>query len=388
MENTIEPIESDVQKEASDFAIKSAIARALQLTQQDVHLQDLNPEKNRFIYGTTEHANQQEGFFKMGKASETNEQLRRESVGLTIAKRIGIPTVSILHPYQDTPEGGGILHVERLDSEHGTLLTNAELIAGADPKLGANAARALALSTGKEIPEDIDSSILKRGDWRVDSLDSFNRVWDEENDIVLNTQNKEFVDKQVGFEKLKAIVDQTRDVIDPLIQAGDNPNAEYFVHNDTSPENVFYGDDGSVTFLDFEHASATHNQFLAQLADLGNFYGRMWANPQMQQEFLTTFLQESTPKNLDYNYQLIRATAVFGSMFLAKYAMSPDHSEHPMAQALLGSLTENLAKLDDKYEEISKRDDNERPVATTHQEPRRKLSQKKDTPKTIPRTEL
>lgn len=113
---------------------------------------------------------------------------------------------------------------------------------------------------------------------------------------------------------------------------------------------MYFSDTGEdVLLLDFEHASASHNLFLAQVTDLGNYYGRMWPNPEMQREFLNGFLAQSTPETLDENYKLIRTTAVFGALFLAKYGMAPDHGEHQMSVSLLGNLEQNLASLDAQY---------------------------------------
>lgn len=353
MDNQGESISVDIkQKEAQNFQLQNVIGRSLNREPSQVKL--VNPDQFseegcRFLYGFTESKGEQPaGFFKMAKTPETKKQLEYENIGIKIASEIGIPTTSILQPYTDTQEGYGIIHVEKLDSENGIFLTSPELIAAADPKLGVTAAHALCASIEKEIPTDIDSTILKRGDWRIDSIETFTKVWNEENDIVFNPNNK-----FVGSEELMTIVDQTKVTIDPLINDYHNPNIEYFVHNDMALNNVFYGNDKKITFLDFEHASVTHNQFLAQLTDLGNFYGRMWPNPEMQQEFITAFLQESAVDKREYNYQLIRASAVFGSMFLSKYAMKSDHKEHLMSQSLLGNLKENLKKLDEKYKEIT-----------------------------------
>ncbi len=305
----------------------------------------------RFLYGFTEPGEQQAeaGFFKMSRP-ENNVQLMRESAGLAIAARIGIPTVRILHPFQTTPEGNGILHVERLDGETGTILTSPELIAAADPRYGVRAALAFLRAGGRIIPIDIDSSPLKRGDWRNESSETFWKVWGEQNGVVFSPENAELVDRLTGTEKLRKIVDQTRTEIEPEIAAGTNPDAEYFVHNDAAPNNTFFSDiDDEVLFLDFEHAAASHNPTLAQLTDLGNYYGRLWPNPEMQQQFLISYIEQSTANSVDYNYKLLKAVVVFGAMYLAKYAMRSDNGEHPMAVSLLKNLEGNLSILDNQY---------------------------------------
>lgn len=349
------PVPADQRSETQVFGLKNTVAKSLEVTPQDVHLwnaEEFLAKKPRFLYGFTEPADKPPGFIKASQDAENNTQLKRESLGLEIARKVGIPTVETLHPFQTTSEGLGIIHTERLDAEHGVVLTSPELIAAADPQLGTAAARALAASSGRKIPRNIDSELLKRGDWRNHSLETFSKVWDEQGEIVFNPVNAQLVDGLIGVEKLHAIADETKTSMGSLIKAADNPSDEYFIHNDTAPNNVFFKDAGEVVFLDFEHAAASHNLFLAQLTDLGNYFGRMWPNPEMQVQFLTSFLAASSHDAIEYNYQLLRATAVFGSMYLAKYGMAPDHVEHAMAKSLLGNLENNLAKLDEKYAEM------------------------------------
>lgn len=357
MNNANVPTPPDAQKEAQVFSLKSVAARYLGMTPQDIHL--VNAEvfverRRRFLYGFTEQNGQTLGFFKMSQTPEHNRQLERESIGIAIAHKVGIPTVGIIHPFQNTPEGYGILHVERLDVENGTILTSSEFIARLEEsrarELGARAAMALAAAGGREIPSDIDSSMLNREDRRNQSPETFWRVWEEQNNIVFSPEYTELVNSLFRTERLQTIVNETRTAIEPLINSGTNLKSEYFVHNDTAPNNIFFSDiREDVLLLDFEHAAAAYNLVLARLTDLGNYYGRMWPNPAMQQEFLTTYLAQSTLKALDYNYQLLRATTVFGAMYLTKYGLKEGNPENPMSVSLLRNLERNLASLDQQY---------------------------------------
>lgn len=357
MNNANIPTPPDTQKEAQVFSLKSIAARNLGITPQDIHLvnaESFMERRRRFLYGFTEQAGQALGFFKMSQTPEHNRQLERESIGIAIAHRIGIPTVGIIHPFQNTSEGYGILHVKQLDTENGTILTSSEYVARLEElrarELGARAAIALADAGGREIPSDIDSSILNREDWRNQSPETFWRVWEEQNNIVFSPKYTALVNSLFRAEKLQTIVNETRTAIEPLINSGTNLKFEYFVHNDVTPNNMFFSDiREDVLLLDFEHAAAAHNLVLARLTDLGNYYGRMWPNPVMQQEFLTTYLAQSTPRALDYNYHLLRATAVFGTMYLTKYGLKKGHPENPMSISLLRNLERNLASLDQQY---------------------------------------
>ncbi len=180
MNNANIPIPLNAQKQAQVFSIKSVAARYLQVTPQDIHLVNAKSfleRRKRFLYGFTNPTGQTPGFFKMAQTPEYNRQLERESIGIAIARRIGIPTVGIIHPFQNTPEGYGILHVERLDTENGIILTTPELIGGLEKsrarELGARAAVALFAAGGRVIPSDIDSSALNRGDRRNQSPKTF-----------------------------------------------------------------------------------------------------------------------------------------------------------------------------------------------------------------------
>ncbi len=353
----VDAASSDISREAEASSLNALIARNLQMEPRDVKLQ--NPEAflkghHRFLYGFTEPPTETSGFLKLARTPENSQQLRREDLGLGIARVLGIPTVGTLHPFQNTPEGYGLLHVEKLDPEKGIVLTSPQLIAGADPVYGARAARELAKAGGRVIPPDIDSSLLKRGDERNQSAETFWGVWETQNKIVFAGENVTLVDTLIGSEKLHTIVSQARTALASLVDSGTNPNVEYFVHNDTSPNNMFFnGKSDQVTLLDFEHAGATHNLTLAQLTDLGNFYGRMWPNPEMQQQFLTAYLAISSPDLVEHNYQLLRGVAVFGAMFLSQFAMQPTHPEHLMALSLIANLATNLSVLEQQYNAIT-----------------------------------
>ena len=69
----------------------------------------------------------------------------------------------------------------------------------------------------------------------------------------------------------------------------------------------------------------------------------------MQQEFLKEYIGLSTSESINYNYRLLRATTVFGALYLTKYGLQKDNPEDPMAVSLLRNLERNLASLDKDY---------------------------------------
>lgn len=350
---------SGVEKEVAASNLKSEAAGVLQRQLQAVELHNSDhflDGNSRFLYGTTDpelSTEKPRGFFKMTEKYKI--QLARESQALAIAKELGITTVGIITPYTETTQGKGIIELRKFNAEDGRILASAEEIAAADPEYGARAARAIRTLSGKVIPQDVNSTLFKRGDWRNESAETFWKVWDEQNKKVFDPEHAQFVEEVIGEEKLQAIVDQTRTIAEPIIQAGKDPTTEYFVHNDTAPNNMFFPNEDSTqsaVLLDFEHAAASHNRILAQLTDMGNFYGRMWPNPDMQKRFLTTFLRETPQAEREATYKLLKTTAVFGSLYLAKYGMAKDHEEHVMSVSLLKNLEGNLASLDAEYQRL------------------------------------
>src|SRR5450631_1140588 len=104
MDNANIPTPLSIQKEAQIFSLKNVIAKYLQVTPQDIRLVNAEiflEKRRRFLYGFTEPTGQTPGFFKMSQTLELNRQLERESIGIAIAHRIGIPTVGIIHPFQN-----------------------------------------------------------------------------------------------------------------------------------------------------------------------------------------------------------------------------------------------------------------------------------------------
>ena len=105
MNNTNIPENFDTQREEQVSSIKNVLARNLGAIPQDIHLVNVESffeRRGRFLYGFTEKVNEPPGFFKMSQTLEHNRQLERESIGIAIAHRIGIPTVNIIHPFKNT----------------------------------------------------------------------------------------------------------------------------------------------------------------------------------------------------------------------------------------------------------------------------------------------
>ena len=356
--------DTEIQRQGEIFSLKNNIADVLNLTPTSIDLKnadDYLDGKSRYLYGFTEPELTDSsterltpGFFKVAKDPQEIKKLQRESTATTVARAIGIAEVEVLNPYQDIPDGQGIVHLESLNSEDGIFFTKTlSPISAADPIYGARFAKAYIGMGELVVPTNIDSALLRRDEPKNISLETFLRRYAEFEAIIFDKENKNLLDKLIGEEDLSTIIDEAKLTVEPYIVAAQDPDREFFVHGDMDLYNAFFYTNGDIKLIDFEYSGATHNSFLAKLSDVGNFYGRLWSNTEMQQGFLTTYL-ESSSNSLDHTYQLLKACVVFGSIGLAKYAMSPDHPEHDMTVALLGSIKGNLELLDQKYNEMKK----------------------------------
>lgn len=323
----------------------------------------MNPSNIRFItpvdedtahfwFGYTQQSDGRAGFFKMVKDARENIRLQRESQAMQIAQRIGIPTVDILSPYQETVQRRGLLHLAKLDTTQGTLLKTDTDVESANPSLGARAARAILNIKGKAIPKDMDSSLLERDDWRFYDEHTFWSVWEQISDDVLANP---ITQKIVDTKKLRQIIEATQKAATPLVGSvrviATHPD-EYFIHRDVNLKNMFFpnNNDSPVFFLDFEDAGVSTNKVLAQITDIANFYARCAYNLPLQREFIRTFAREST-KDTNTDWQTILKTSiVFGTLFLAPWILKEGHPELPLEKKLLANLVSNFRVVDDTLE--------------------------------------
>lgn len=315
---------------------------------------------DRFLRGFTSRTDEKPaGFFKMSAdatlqpdpeiVSKSKEQISNEWSRTKFALANGVPCVRILTDCRETTSGKTILELEQLNSESGTFIP-AELVETADPVYGKRAAIALMAISGKEIPPGVSIDGIAGDDWRNKSIESFLKVW-HESDIIFNNENTGVVSRVIPLERLKQISDRALSELTEEIPEHLTADRKYFVHNDASPNNLFFqdapaGNEAKILFLDFEWTGYTNNRYLAQITDCGNFYGRLWANKDMQQAFIQGMVDAPTQDSLEYRYKLTRASIVFGAMYMAKFGIDSAHRENQMTLKLLGSLEENLTFLD------------------------------------------
>lgn len=345
-------------KKALGAYLKTEAAKTLGIKRGDIEnffIKDRPDKKVRFAYGLTNV-----GFFKIAierKDTKINRQLRRESLSQELALDLGIPTLKILKHYTLTASGHGILYLERLNLKNGILMEGKDGVRNAPPEIGARVAKVIDLVSGIEISKNSDPKeirFLKRTDKRSKSPEVYWKFRKYNIRRVLAKKQRPWRNKLIEENKLRRIIQDSEELFSPYVDQDDDPSTEYFIHNDMSTQNVFVPNppdspDGQVLFLDFEHSGATSNRTLARLTDFNNFYGRCWPNPEMQRQFITTYLRESKVEDIKYRYALMKETAVFGTIFLSRFGMNKDHPEHDMSITLLRSLERNLEVLGKQY---------------------------------------
>ena len=350
----------EILNQSADLFYRREIARSYQIKPDNVNLittDEFDSGASRFLFGFTDETPPTgftPSFVKLAKEERYKRQLEREVKSMELAHDLGIHTIDIHNGYFETPLGFGIIRLRRLDAGDGYFLANDELIAAADNDLhfGQRAAKLIASSVGKIIPPERKSDFLIRGQKRIDSENTFWEVWDQENSIVLDSKHNGYRNKLIPSQNLQNILANTKEDLHPLVKYGVSEN-EYFVHNDTSPSNCFFTNGNSQglsdILLDFEQAAATHNLVLATLIDLGDFYNRSWANPAMQQEYMSFLMSELTQYSPEERYKIIRGAAVFGTMNASQYYMDENNNRHNKAVGLLQNLESNLSAFDDFY---------------------------------------
>lgn len=265
----------------AEEANKRYLAAASEITGSDTEINFTNseafyrePDKSRFLRGFTISRDGTRGFIKMAPTNRNGRQLRREAEAMQIADQLGAKTVRQLKPYTETSDGLAGMHlVEALDPKDGQSLTNKEMIAGASAEYGEWAGRAIASLSGREIPPEINSQILKRDDDRNSSVESFWQVWhNSEAKIFDLPEDQQVLLSQTQIAEYRSALRDIAAAVEADIMADFDEKKLYFVHNDIAPNNIFFNQsEQSALLIDYEYGGATHSQLLAQYTDYGNF---------------------------------------------------------------------------------------------------------------------
>lgn len=344
------PLEQETQNH--DAFYRQEIGTAIDVNPDSisfVSLDDFLQGRSRFLFGfTPDSGSRPASFLKLAKTENTKLQLRREIKAMEIAHELDIPVLSIHSAYTETSNDLGVVLIERLTSEKGTLLANDELVAGANPekRYGARAAKLIARCIRKEIPKTLDSSMLVR-DWkRTQSAPMFWQQWEEQNNIIMKDEHVGVFSHFLPLVNFQKVLRNVEDRVHQIIAKDEHELEEFYVQNDNSPSNMFFinGPDNNSgdVLLDFEQVAATRNPSLGFITDVSDFYNRAWANSEMQRDFLQTFLELAPAEKKAEWKELLVASVVFGTGYAASLYMEPNHFRHKKAVVLLQSLEENI----------------------------------------------
>jgi hypothetical protein len=300
-------------------------------------------ESYRYAYFSHQHPGKPAGFVKA--ALESSEKwaalLQRESEASMVVRALGIPTPRLLTPYTELYPNQGFLEVERIE-DPGWLMTNAAEIADADPLLGRRTAEVLARSTGCPILPGLSSGALKRNDQRNASYDTFKLKLQARLRSVLESTLVREGHLLLNQTQLLTLAMEVWETLPRLRQLWPDGVREYFVHNDSTPINMFFPLARPTLLLDLEYAGATRSLPLAYLTDFGRCYARMWENPAMQRVFVTHLpaLLLCAPTAAR---QVCRLALITGTILEAGEVMNPAHHRHKWAISLINNLQPNLA---------------------------------------------
>ncbi|OGK23336.1 hypothetical protein A3F58_02585 [Candidatus Roizmanbacteria bacterium RIFCSPHIGHO2_12_FULL_37_9b] len=360
---TLEPKEIKSTAEGNSLAvgINSEVASCIGVKPEEIEWShsflEVIADKTRYGHGfTLKTEKYPQGFVKIAKNKICRAGLRREMTGLHIAKKLGVKTVSLLlSTYLETTSGYGVIFLRRLNHDEGITIPNNEALATAPRELGAIAAKFILRSTGQVVPINLsadEKAALNRNDERNSSPESFWRIWSQQNAEVLKPEFDEIRDRLVSKATLLRIINKAEFDIRPFVDAPVQTGRDFLIHNDMTPNNIGFPHldkpKEETTLFDFEYAGATDNRFLALCTDLGNYYGRLWPNPAMQEDFILTLLDDSALCPPSERLKMAQAFVVFGTFYMAQFAMSPAHYNHQMSIELLKRLQGNLNKLKDR----------------------------------------
>lgn len=341
-------------------SIHELLAKKLKITPDNISFingKNFIKQNQRYLYTLVESFNDKPAFVKVASPNY-RKKLCREYLNLALALRLNLTDLNVLYPYKSLNTQYSFYVREQIDLNKAIILSDIPMIVKADPVLGKIAGHFLAKFAGKmTVPEDFSLPIVESRENINKSVSSFWRMWDKNNQIFFTQENLEEIKKNIDLDYLLNLVRSSKKETKKFLNDFHRTEEKYFAHNDLAPSNIYYIkkgiDDYSVALLDFEHSGVTYCSFLAQVSDLGNFYGRLWPNPRMQKEYVIACTEELSPLSHE-NYLAIKISIIFTTIHFARFQFeSPSHIHTKMSKSLLKNLEKNLKILEDSYKKSS-----------------------------------
>ena len=247
---------------------------------------------HRFLYFHT-----RSGFGKLAFQPESKRQLAKEVHRTLWAKEINLPTADVVHPYQETKNGYGLLMLERLPTRPGSFITNISDLASfpvhRSRLYGSLAVDSILRSSYLPVPQfqpehfpmnetaqSPETMLLHVEKW----LALFNEPTMQQLLLAVFPSLAETLVASVeAFARLPQLIGS-------LVEESGFSEVPFFVHNDASIKNMYFKRRGlnmsEAYLIDFEHSTATHYPVLGMLKDLADLYGASAYSADVQREIL------------------------------------------------------------------------------------------------------
>jgi len=236
-----------------------------------------------------------EGFIKISNKKELIANLYKEVSAITMSNLIGVPTTKFYKKVTNLNDNIYYYHREWLpESNERVFITDLSTLEGFEETHLQLATDLISKYAGKQVlKEEINPGFIFC-DIKVHWASCYSQMWKGNKNQgntglegkmkrVLGTLDKELAEEisLVAYP----ILDQFRTVFHNEIT--DTTDSLYFVHNDCTPRNFYYKlDENSSIYIDLEFSCLTQYKIMAMNNDIGNFYGRLTAKPDLQTKFL------------------------------------------------------------------------------------------------------
>lgn len=338
--------------------VRKIIAELLECSPDNVRwARDVAKGNQRYDYYTARNLDGKKVFVKVNCNPERQLNIQREAIGSQVAERLGVDVkrgVLLKGPgvwsYYAEQYGMSFVAFEYLDGREWKFLSTNEEIAGLTGHRLKRVARAATcfirqfsghVATCSNWPDVFRKE--EKADWRNRSPEHLDKVWAECEVVYDRLENVFPHDTKTHAYGLRCLMEECQLTIRTYCAMEEQFGRYYLLHGDFGPRCLALSrvKDTQKVF-DFEEMGLTRYQFLAQLADVSNFWGRCWPNHELQRQIVEALWGCGWTLQ---TRRLLECSIVFGTLYLAKYAMEPSHPEHGMARTLLLNLPESLRAL-------------------------------------------
>lgn len=322
----------------------SALASSLNIPAEELDVRnedDFLSGSARYLYIVTPSS-----FIKGAYDPAQVKLLKHEIASTKIAIKIGIPSRAVKKEIFEPNYGVTLVEYEALDVKNGLMLERNEDISGLDISFGLTYAQVIVDLLGREIDQDIDTSAMRPTTWQNNWENFIQEFYRPSADKVLNyISSSQPRDITLSLEKLEKYLSFFESVIVPMLRLAETPGKQFFVHKDLGPSQIYFQSRSNVSkgylLLDFEYSTAVNNRSLGELIDLGNFYGRLWSYPRLQQAFLRGYL-DLAGEEYEYRATLLKGAIIGFTIDLSSKALDISSGQYETAVALLNSLDANI----------------------------------------------